>query len=451
MSNDEDLDNLLLVQLTHKLQQIEGEKTKLQESHVEKVEYLQHQVEELRRKQREEKEVKVKEQNESSKKDNKMIADLQAQLQASKDASAKLEQQTKQQISKSKESTKEQANLLQQQLKEANETISKLTKQQQQQQQQQSISFAPISPENKDTLRMPPPSPLKRTSSNSSLASHRSVDSTVSTASVSTEKLDKLKAFRRSRESQLKTLVMDSQNSPTDVQTVIVNLQDELKAAKEVILQQKYQLEQTLLQQQQQRQQGSQANEEPIDDSATDVFGRVNITMETFSYEVRYKELVKRHAQLELDRAYGEFQLRDRITNDAMKYHRRLSHWKQQSQGRQEQLETSMEQAAKERKELMQTIQESQQVALDAKQDFEEYQAGTKNTFHELSNTQDRLEKLEEELRKYRPPQKSDPECLQQSAFVQAAKVRKQEERAWGARLTGIFQQGAEKERAAMG
>jgi predicted S18 family serine protease len=110
-----------------------------------------------------------------------------------------------------------------------------------------------------------------------------------------------------------------------------------------------------------------------------------------------------------------------------------------------------MEQAAKERKELTQKFRESQQAALEATQDLKEYQNGTKNTFQEYSKTQDRLEKLEEELRKYRPPQKSDPECLQQSAFVQAAKVRKQEERAWGHRLTGIFQHGAEKERAAMG
>ena len=105
----------------------------------------------------------------------------------------------------------------------------------------------------------------------------------------------------------------------TESLTVIVNLKDELEAAKEVMEQQRVQLQHLLKQQSREEDAIRAASNEENNNSSSP------------SLEDQYRSLQRRWIQLQLDRAYGEFQLRDRITNDALKFDRRLMHWKGQS------------------------------------------------------------------------------------------------------------------------
>jgi hypothetical protein len=244
---------------------------------------------------------------------------------------------------------------------------------------------------------------------------------------IRTDKLQKLKEFRRSRESQLKELVLDSQNSPTDVQSVIRNLQDELKAAKQVMDQQKLQLQeqQDTIQSQEESLTGD-SSPTPDDDDSKDT--------EVSTWKEKYRSLQRKYTKLEMDRAWGEFQLRDRITNDALKFHRRLRHWKEQTQELQRQLEDTMEHQAKETKQLRIRLSRQEEVAVAAEQDLIEYKRGTEQTLKEFGATQDRLAKATAQLAKYMPEpsgESSDP-VMQQAQFLESAKERKeQEKQAW--------------------
>jgi hypothetical protein len=106
----------------------------------------------------------------------------------------------------------------------------------------------------------------------------------------------------------------------TDVIAVIVNLRDELSAAQEVIEQQRHIME-TLSSQEEER---KEYEETPsCSESANCPPGMVSLR--------QYQELQLRFVYLQMDRAWGEFQLRDRITTDALKFHRRLRRWKDQA------------------------------------------------------------------------------------------------------------------------
>jgi hypothetical protein len=151
-------------------------------------------------------------------------------------------------------------------------------------------------------------------------------------SSMRSRKLEELRNFRRDRESQLLSMMHNQQEQAhinkqdetaldcTDVIAVIVNLRDELSAAQEVIEQQKTIME-TLSSQEENR---KKTVETPaITDSSFFPHDMVPLT--------QYQELQERFVKLQMDRAWGEFQLRDRITSDALKFHRRLRRWKDQT------------------------------------------------------------------------------------------------------------------------
>ena len=104
----------------------------------------------------------------------------------------------------------------------------------------------------------------------------------------------------------------DPQEDPTNIMKVIVNLKDELKAAHEVIRQQRVQVESAMQQ--------KSSQESKTDDALEN---RVFLDASTVSAE-EYRKLKDQYTKLEIDRCWAEFQLRDRITNDALKFHRRI-------------------------------------------------------------------------------------------------------------------------------
>lgn len=104
----------------------------------------------------------------------------------------------------------------------------------------------------------------------------------------------------------------DPQEDPTNIMKVIVNLKDELKAAHEVIRQQRVQVESAM--------KDKNCEETKTGDSDSDP---VAADAETVSAE-EFRKLKEKYTQLEIDRCWAEFQLRDRITNDALKFHRRI-------------------------------------------------------------------------------------------------------------------------------
>jgi hypothetical protein len=121
----------------------------------------------------------------------------------------------------------------------------------------------------------------------------------------------------------------EQQDDPTNIMKVIVNLKDELKAAHEVIRQQRVQVECAM----QQEDENDGATTGTADDTTSDETS-INSTSTT-PLSIRaadsptvptseYQNLKAKYTQLEIDRCWGEFQLRDRITNDALKFHRRV-------------------------------------------------------------------------------------------------------------------------------
>jgi hypothetical protein len=93
----------------------------------------------------------------------------------------------------------------------------------------------------------------------------------------------------------------------------MLNLQDELEASKQVIFQQKEQLRLLIT-----RRHGDEGDQDLLE--------------EDNDWKLRYQQIQTKHSQLQNDRAWGEFQLRNRITNDSLKYRRRLLHWKEEVQ-----------------------------------------------------------------------------------------------------------------------
>lgn len=267
-------------------------------------------------------------------------------------------------------------------------------------------------------------------------------------------KLEKLKAFRRSRESQLKELVLDSQHSPTDVQSVIRNLQDELTAAKEVISQQKIYLVQLQDALKEATRKESASRETP----SMDTNGRMSLELTQSESDndltERFRMLQQKYIQLEMNRAYGEFQLRNRITSDALKFHRRLRHWKEQSQELQSQLEKTMEQQANEVKNLRSQLATQEEATAAAELDLKEFKDGTRQAMQEFSATQDRLKKALEELAKYKPStHDDDPAVMQQAKLLETAIERRkveQEKNSWTG-LVGNLLRGDTEHRNVMG
>ena len=159
---------------------------------------------------------------------------------------------------------------------------------------------------------------------------------------------------------------------------VIINLQDELQASKQVIQQQKHQI--GLLTATATSEEGvttSTLSEDSITNNKTD--NEEDDESSLLVWKQKYRDLQHKHSKLQIDRAYGEFRLRDRITNDSLKYHRRLIHWKKQTQ------ELQQEQHKKETDELRKKLQKSAASVLQ-------------HTLGELKESRARVQELEKEL-----------------------------------------------------
>ena len=159
---------------------------------------------------------------------------------------------------------------------------------------------------------------------------------------------------------------------------VIINLQDELQASKQVIQQQKHQI--GLLTATATSEEGvttSTLSEDSITNKKTD--NEEDDESSLLVWKQKYRDLQHKHSKLQIDRAYGEFRLRDRITNDSLKYHRRLIHWKKQTQ------ELQQEQHKKETDELRKKLQKSAASVLQ-------------HTLGELKESRARVQELEKEL-----------------------------------------------------
>merc|ERR1712238_317163 len=121
------------------------------------------------------------------------------------------------------------------------------------------------------------------------------------------------------------------QDDPTHIMKVIVNLKDELKAAHEVIRQQRVQVECSIIQKKEQNDEANNRNSSTDNDDEqqkqASSLSPVATGMPAGSSTVpasEYQKLKSKYTQMEIDRCWGEFQLRDRITNDALKFHRRI-------------------------------------------------------------------------------------------------------------------------------
>ena len=213
------------------------------------------------------------------------------------------------------------------------------------------------------------------------------------------EKLIKLKEFRRRREHTLKELVLDQQqNSPTtDMQSLIQNLQDQLKAAKIVILGQQQKILRARNEQEGVQPQPPAAiieKEEIGDTKQDDSAEQRTDSSSSSSWKEKYHELDRRYTQLELHRALGQFELRDRITDDALKFHRRLGHWKQQTELLQQSLDDCLEKHAEEKRELQIQVLEKEEAMSVMEQDFVSYKHGMQETLVEYDATKKQLATL---------------------------------------------------------
>lgn len=237
------------------------------------------------------------------------------------------------------------------------------------------------------------------------------------------QKLIKLKEFRRRRETQLKELVLEKQCPPTDVQAVIQNLQDELQAAKALMHEQQEALK---LAKEEALQLRTEHNDTSNEEGAPD-------ESQVSHWKEMYRDLHAKYTNLEINRAWGEFQLRDRITDNALKFHRRLRHWKEQTADLQQHLDEFMAKQAAEKQELREQIIEKQE-ALDTVVDtFDTYKRGMEQTMIEFSETKKRLVKLMAQISTTSEQEDSSSndhhgptEHQQQALLLQAALNRKE-------------------------
>jgi hypothetical protein len=127
--------------------------------------------------------------------------------------------------------------------------------------------------------------------------------------------------------------IQNPQEDPTNIMKVIVNLKDELKAAHEVIRQQRVQVESAM-----QHKGIEESKSDDPDPAATRSSTSSNPPVFPDDSTVpadEFRKLKEQYTQLEIDRCWAEFQLRDRITNDALKFHRRIRAVMQKSRAHQ--------------------------------------------------------------------------------------------------------------------
>jgi hypothetical protein len=120
-------------------------------------------------------------------------------------------------------------------------------------------------------------------------------------------KLNELRAFRSERENELRVLLDHQQTQPRVIEPVVYddNLRDELLAAYEVIQQQRLHLNEI--------ESTRVPSVKPSEDK--------DIILQSED----------RLSRLEINRAWGEFQLRNGISSDVMAYQESIRHWKKEA------------------------------------------------------------------------------------------------------------------------
>jgi hypothetical protein len=179
---------------------------------------------------------------------------------------------------------------------------------------------------------------------------------------------------------------------------LIIDLQEELKVMRRLRDLQNAQIQDLQNQQQekkeavQQQQQEEEIINEPSSSSSKNDSDVVVDFPNLDYWKRKYRILQKRYSQLENDRALGEWMLRNRITEDSLKYHRRLIHYKKNKQTTELQLQSSrlMIQSAqtthqKQTQQLRKQLQASAALVLQ-------------HTLRDLSCSQKRVKELEQKL-----------------------------------------------------
>ena len=100
------------------------------------------------------------------------------------------------------------------------------------------------------------------------------------------------------------------------------------------------------------------------------------------SWKQQYLQLHSKYLQLQNDRAYGEWKLRNRITDDVLKYHRRLIHYKIQNDTIENELKTQHTKELQQQKMKLKTSASSM----------------LQHTLQDLNQSQKRIEELENQL-----------------------------------------------------
>ncbi|CAJ1970203.1 unnamed protein product [Cylindrotheca closterium] len=230
-----------------------------------------------------------------------------------------------------------------------------------------------------------------------------------------------LRAELAAAKSEISSLRVELSQQQYELEEVnlIINLQDELRACKQVIHQQKEQVEQLMVvqqqQQQQQQQQGSAENdtstswsgfesETPPNSSQHEAqLGLETTVGGTQDWKEEYRSLHARYSELQNNRAWSEFQLRDRICNDSLKYHRRLIHWKSKNQKLEQEL---VQTKAAHSTEIQQLQTKWKSTASSVLQ----------HTLQDLKNTQGKVRQLEKELTRMKLEQNEPQIQIQDSS-----------------------------------
>jgi hypothetical protein len=133
------------------------------------------------------------------------------------------------------------------------------------------------------------------------------------------EEVSRLRSELQAAQSQIDELKSDVSRQLYELEdvNVIINLQDELRACKQVIRQQKSQVEHLILASEPQKETQHQHQVEQEQENEC---------------KQKFLNLQAKYSELQNNRAWAEFQFRDRISNDSLKYHRRLIHWKSKNQ-----------------------------------------------------------------------------------------------------------------------
>mmetsp|Transcript_14656 Transcript_14656/g.35349 ORF Transcript_14656/g.35349 Transcript_14656/m.35349 type:complete len:311 (+) Transcript_14656:201-1133(+) len=237
------------------------------------------------------------------------------------------------------------------------------------------------------------------------------------------DETSRLRAELAAAKSEISSLRVELSQQQYELEEVnlIINLQDELRACKQVIQQQKQQVEQLILAQQQQQQQQEEeetaendhSSSETPPNSRQEVQAGVATNNGIQDWKEEYRSVHARYSELQNNRAWSEFQLRDRICNDSLKYHRRLIHWKSKNQKLEQELAQIKAAHSTEIQELQKKWKSTASSVLQ-------------HTLKDLKNTQGQVRQLEKELTRIKLEQ-SDPEIqIQDSSSKFLVKAAKQ-------------------------